>query len=124
MKGSIQVKNWDGFSYLDQEWTDLIIKICFDVSELGHLFQMENGQDLIALIRCDKEIKDDMDTLISSFNIHDLKKNIGISRKNMEYRIQLYQAILYDFEHKLEIITVLKNLNSYLNRMKVKINEY
>ncbi len=85
---------------------------------------MEIGQDLIIMIRCDQEIKDEMDTLIGSFSIHELKKNIKVSRKNMENRIRLYETILLDFKHKTKIIYTLKNIGAHLKRMEEKIDDF
>jgi|GEM_PF-5774753 len=124
MKDSIRVKKSDGFLCLDHEWAELIIKTCFEVNELRRLFQMEIGQDLIVMIRCDQEIKDEMDTLIGSFSIHELKKNIKVSSKHMENRIRLYETVLVDFKHKTEIIYALKNIGAYLKRMEEKIVDY
>jgi len=117
------MKNKVDFLSLDKEVINLIIKICFDVSELRHLFQSDQGNDLVQLIRCDEEIRNAMDKLLSSFNIKYLTKNIHASKEYIENIIRLYSTINFDFENKSKIIKVLQNLDTYLTTMQEKIDK-
>lgn len=110
------------FLSLDKEVLNLIVMICFDVSELRHLFQTERIIELVQLIRCDDEIRNAMDRILGSFNIRELTKNILASRENIENNIRLYCTINFDFENKSEIIKVLQNLDSHLITMQEKID--
>lgn len=103
------------------QMTDLIVKICFDVSEFYRFYEYDHPESAKNIFECNDDIKKKLKCFINSDNPKGMLSNIDTYLQSVKIALQLYNNLYIPIEGKNKLIIQLKNLQIHLTDLQNQI---
>lgn len=107
---------------INNESSELIVKICFLVTDLNHQFETEEIKRFKNALSGSKTIQRNLDNMLDSDGLKQFLENLFKSKNKIEELLNLYKVLPLEISNKKEIKETLTHLDNALENLKSSIS--